>query len=125
MDRIEQIARICHEVNRVYCATIGDDSQKPWDGAEDWQRESAIDGVRYAINNPEATPRDQHEAWMLAKAAAGWKYGTVKDAATKEHPCMVSYLDLPLEQRLKDYLFRAIVDAFSTASAGEPVASAA
>jgi hypothetical protein len=34
MELTEQIARVAYEANRAYCRTIGDDSQKPWDEAE-------------------------------------------------------------------------------------------
>jgi len=27
----ERIAKVCHEVNRAYCAGIGDNSQVPWE----------------------------------------------------------------------------------------------
>lgn len=106
---IDFIARICHEVNRTWCELTGDYSQKPWDDAEDWQKQSTRDGVRYALEHPEATPEDQHVAWMQERAADGWKYGEVKDAEAKTHPCMVPYSDLPFEQRVKDHLFRAVV----------------
>ena len=52
-------ARICHEVNRAYCASIGDSSQVSWDEAEDWQRDSAVKGVLFAIENPDVTPKQQ------------------------------------------------------------------
>ncbi len=45
---IESIAKICHEANRAYCATIGDASQLPWEESPDWQRQSAINGVKFA-----------------------------------------------------------------------------
>jgi hypothetical protein len=109
---IEQIARVCHAANEVYCHSIGDHSQKPWDQAEDWQRQSAIKGVQFALANPEASPSALHESWLKEKEVDGWIYGPVKDVARKEHPCMVPYNDLPLEQRIKDYLFRAVVRAF-------------
>ena len=35
----------------------------------------------------------------------------VKDAERKEHPCCVPYDALPVEQKTKDYLFRAVVHA--------------
>ena len=54
----------------------------------------------------------QHEAWLSDKVREGWKLGPVKDATKKEHPCMVPYKDLPLEQRIKDHLFKAVVRAF-------------
>src|SRR5260221_10767750 len=83
---IELIARICHETNRAWCEAIGDHSQKPWDQAEDWQRESAIAGVKFALRNCLAPESAQHDAWMADKLRAGWRYGPVKDADKKEHP---------------------------------------
>jgi hypothetical protein len=107
------IARICHEANRVYCESIGDFTQREWDFAELWQRESAVKGVAFAQENPTAPASAQHDAWMADKVADGWVYGPVKNPATKEHPCIIPYDGLPLEQRRKDALFKAIVNALS------------
>ena len=107
----ENIARVCHEANRAWCAVNGDDSQKPWDQAEQWQRESAIAGVRFALANPDAPDSAQHDAWMNDKLRDGWIYGPVKDAAAQTHPCLVPFDQLPAEQQAKDRLFRAIVAA--------------
>jgi hypothetical protein len=109
---IEQIATICHETNLAYCQSIGDMSQQSWQRAEQWQRDSAIRGVQFALDNPDAPASAQHDAWLFDKVRDGWKFGPVKDSSKKEHPCMVSYSELPKEQRLKDHLFRAIVRAF-------------
>ena len=57
----------------------------------------------------------QHDAWLADKERDGWKYGAVKNPETKEHPCCVPYDQLPAEQRVKDYLFKAIVNAFKQA----------
>jgi len=107
----EQIACICHEANRAYCESIADDSQKPWDQAADWQRQSALRGVEFALANPGAPPSAQHDAWMADKIADDWTYGPVKDSGTRQHPCLVAYGELPIEQQTKDHLFRAIVHA--------------
>ena len=80
-----------------------------WCDAPSWQRESAIKGVEYTINNIDATPEDSHENWMKQKIEDGWVFGSVKDAKLKEHPCMVDYDKLPTEQRSKDYIYQAIV----------------
>ena len=112
---IEQVAKVCHATNRAYCKSIGDNSQKPWDEAEPWQRESAIKGVQFKIDNPNADLSAQHDAWTADKVATGWVYGPVKDADAKTHPCIVPYDLLPLEQRIKDYLFVAVVEAFRRA----------
>lgn len=108
---IEQIAKVCHEANRAYCESIGDASQKPWDDAADWQRDSAIKGVAFAIVNPDAPASAQHDSWLADKIAAGWVYGPTKSEETKEHPCVVPYDELPPEQQAKDYLFKSIVFA--------------
>ena len=115
MTRIEQIAQVCHGANLEYCRTIGDQSQRVWEEAEEWQRQSAIKGVEFALATPNAPASSQHDAWLAEKEKDGWKFGLVKDPAKKEHPCMVPYDKLPMEQRVKDYLFRAIVKAFARA----------
>ncbi len=108
---IKQVAKICHEVNRAYCQATGDLSQVAWEDAPDWQKESAINGVQFHFEN-EVTPEQSHQNWMAEKEAAGWKYGLVKDSVKKEHPCMVPYYELPVEQQIKDYLFQAICNCF-------------
>lgn len=105
----EAIARVCHEVNRAYCASLGDHSQPAWEDAPEWQRASAIAGVEFIQNNPTAPPSASHESWLKQKEADGWKYGPEKNAETKEHPCFVPYEQLPLAQRSKDYIFGAVV----------------
>ena len=119
-ERIEQIARLCHETNRAYCESIGDNSQPQWEDAPEWQRSSAIKGVEFHIahlsTGETPKPSASHDSWLEQKTKEGWKYAPVKDAAKKEHPCYVPYNELPVEQRLKDYLFAAIVQAFWTAA---------
>lgn len=105
----EQIAKVCHEVNRAYCASMGDMSQPSWEEAPEWQKISAIKGVNFHLSHPNAHPSDSHNEWLLEKRATGWKYGPVKDPEKKEHPCYMEYEDLPKEQRAKDFLFIAVV----------------
>jgi hypothetical protein len=111
MDKITEIARICHEVNRAYCASLGDDSQPSWENAEGWQRESAIAGVLAHIDT-EISPKESHSLWCTHKVNDGWSWGLVKDAAAKKHPCLVPYDLLPVTQRTKDYLFAGVVRCF-------------
>lgn len=105
----ENIAQVAHEINKAYCESIGDNSQPSWDEAPEWQRSSAINGVQFHMDNPEASPSASHESWLKQKEEEGWKYGPVKNPETKEHPCYVPYNELPVEQRSKDYLFKQIV----------------
>jgi RyR domain len=105
------IAKVCHEVNKAYCEALGDKSQPTWEEAPEWQRDSALCGVRLHLTNPDSQPEDSHVSWMRQKEADGWVYGPVKDPSKKEHPCMVPFDKLPQEQQAKDYLFRAVVHA--------------
>jgi hypothetical protein len=107
----EQIARLVHEANRVFCEYLGDTSQPIWDEAPDWQKASAIDGVRFHRNHPDADDSASHENWMKAKLADGWQYGPTKLPDQKQHPCMVPFNELPADQQFKDRLFRTLVHA--------------
>ena len=107
-----QIAEIAHETNRVYCEQIGDYSQPVWAYAPTWQQESAINGVIYHFNNPDATPAASHANWLAEKIANGWVYGEEKDEEKKTHPCIMAYEELPEAQRIKDSLFMGVVKAF-------------
>lgn len=107
-DLVTQAALVAHEVNRAYCQSIGDDSQLPWDAISPEIAESAIKGMEAILANPRITPEELHASWMAEKLANGWTYGEVKDAEAKTHPCLVSYEELPEEQRAKDKLFRAV-----------------
>lgn len=110
---ILRIARICHEANRGLCIAQGDNSQKPWDEAPQWQRDSAVKGVQFCVANPDAPPSANHDSWLEEKRRTGWKYGPAKDEAKKEHPCFVSYDALPPEQKVKDHVFKSICAALA------------
>jgi len=110
---IERIAMVCHEANRAWCHANGDVSQVPWADAADWQRKSAIAGVRYSLEHPNAPDSAQHDQWMADKLRDGWVYGPVKDAAAKIHPTLVPFAELPWEQHVKDKLFMAVVRALA------------
>lgn len=117
---LDGIARVCHEANRALQVITSDPSPSPgWDDAPDWQRVSAVAGVREALVG--ATAEQLHEAWCETKRTDGWVYGPVKDAEARTHPCLVSYAALPDEQRAKDAVFRAIVAAL-TAVEADPAA---
>ena len=108
---VTSIAKVCHEANRAWCSANGDDTQKSWEEAEAWQRQSAVNGVLFRSTNPSAGIDSQHNAWMADKIKDGWVYGEVKDSNKKTHPCIVPFNDLPNYQQKKDMLFTAIVDS--------------
>jgi hypothetical protein len=110
---IVEIARVTHEANRAWCEANGDTSQPAWGDAPEWQRNSAIAGVRFHLANPDAGPSASHDEWMRHKLAEGWTYGPEKKPDLKQHPCMVPFDQLPPQQQAKDRLFRAIVHALA------------
>lgn len=110
LEAFEDAARAAHGANRAYCITLGDDSQPIWDRAPQWQRDSAILGVKFVWYNG-VNPAAQHECWVKEKRRDGWVYGPEKDVIAKTHPCLVPYAELPAEQRVKDVIFGAVADA--------------
>lgn len=110
---VETIAKACHAANKGYCEALGDFSQPSWEDAPQWQKDSAIVGVKFHLSGDHG-PEASHNSWLAQKEAEGWVYGEVKDPVKKEHPCFVPYEQLPVEQKAKDYIFRSIVHAFKS-----------
>lgn len=122
-EQIEQVARVCHETIRAYSRTLGDTSLLGWENAPEYQKESSRSGVRTYFEQYAAgidpSPRAMHEAWLAERKAGGWKHGKTKNHETKEHPSFVPYEDLPIQERMKDYLFAAVCKAFCAAVSRE------
>jgi len=110
---INTVAKMCHEANKVWCELHRDFSQPAWEDAPEWQKESAINGVLFHRDNPDAGDDASHNNWMKEKVDAGWVYGEIKDpdATPPTHPCIVPFGELPHFQRKKDSIFRAICHA--------------
>lgn len=108
---IESAALTAHEMNRWYCATLGDDSQPLWADTPAEQREAVRAGVLAIWSKPEITPAESHQGWLNSKHDEGWSWGEEKDPLRKLHPCMVPYEQLPPEQKAKDAIFGAVVRA--------------
>jgi len=113
---IELIAKECHENNRTYCITLGDYSQLPWEDTNEQIKQSAIDGVKYKIENWEVSSEDMHNNWLTFKISDGWVYGDVKDIDKKTHPSMIPYYDLNTDEKEKDAIFIATVEQLYTKS---------
>jgi len=110
-EQIVNIAKVCHQANKAWCEANGDDSQKCWNHAEEWQKDAAIQGVLFTIHHPESGDDASHNDWMRKKLKDGWTYGEVKDSEKKTHPCLVPFKQLPEFQQKKDALICAIVKA--------------
>jgi len=125
---IEQAAKVAHETNRAWCEANGDISQPSWEDAPDWQKESAIAGMEFHMANPDASDSASHDSWSTQKVKDGWVWGEVKDPEAKPptHPCLVPFEELPIEQQIKDSLFRSVAHSIlnikPTVHSGLPVA---
>lgn len=115
---IDYVARICHEANAAYCRSIGDFSQPNWLAAPEWQKHSARNGVLFHLHNPNASAGASHSNWYDEKLKDGWSYGPDKDPENRRHPCMVPFDELPIEQQIKDHIFKAIVCGMMAAMGG-------
>lgn len=118
---VELAAKHAHEVNLLYCISLSDHSQRPWNETPEEIKESARIGARAVLNRETITPEEQHALWLKTKTEQGWKYGPVKDMDKKEHPCFVPYSELPAAMKIKDSLFReavlSVYEAFEEARA--------
>lgn len=47
----------------------------------------------------EAIAQNVHDVWAANRIAEGWSYGTQRDDVLKQTPCLVSYDQLPDEER--------------------------
>lgn len=104
------IAEVCHEANRVLQRQLGEVPNPMWSDCPEELQKSAVLGVKTCVEQ-DATPEELHEAWTVERRRNGWVYGEIKDPVAKTHPCLVPYAELPPQQRLKDHLFAAIVNA--------------
>jgi hypothetical protein len=109
--KIEEIAKVCFEANEALCEIIGDTSAKSWEEASEITKNSIIVGVKLYLTRPTSTPMDAHNAWLDYKRAEGWVWGEEKDEVKKTHPNLVTFDQLPLEQKAKDYLFISVVNS--------------
>lgn len=50
----------------------------------------------------EAMAKNVHENWAQERIKQGWKYGEKRDDKKKTHPCLISYEELPEEEKVYD-----------------------
>lgn len=105
MDQIEFIARLRHLAWCAYQLGAG----QPFNISPNQdQLDSLKQGVKFALENPNMTSKENHNNWMKMKASQGWVYGSIKNFKNKTHPDMVPYEDLPEVERAKDDMDRFI-----------------
>jgi hypothetical protein len=50
----------------------------------------------------EALSKNAHEIWARERILEGWNFGPTRNDQRKEHPCLISYEDLPESDRVYD-----------------------
>lgn len=106
MDKIELMARIAHA---GWCAfQMGAYQDYNVEPNTD-QLNSTKDAVRFYLENPNASPEENHENWLSMKTKQGWVYGEVKDFEKKTHPDMRPYDELPEVEKKKDTMNLAMM----------------
>jgi len=50
----------------------------------------------------EEMAKNVHDVWALNRINDGWTYGPVRDDATKKHPCLIPYEELPESEKEYD-----------------------
>lgn len=104
-----KIARICHEAHKALCNALGEFGIESWGRLSRPRRDVCIGSVEAMIASPKVTSEMSHQMWLDHMVSTGWKYGPEKNPDLKEHPCIVPFSELPIEQKKKDELFAAIV----------------
>lgn len=105
----EHRAWFVHEVMRLFAfANDAEIIPLDWDIMPPNMRNSMIQAVTEEINNPAPSSVISHERWMHARRSQGWTYGEKYDRVNKTHPNLTDYADLPLVERDKDDMFRAM-----------------
>jgi hypothetical protein len=69
--------------------------------AQDWDTGAGF--VRAKDIQPLA--RSEHELWRQAKQAQGWRLGPLRDRKARTHPDLISWEQLPEEERAKNVAF--------------------
>ncbi len=50
----------------------------------------------------EALSKNAHEIWARERMREGWTFGPTRNDQRKEHPCLISYEELPESERVVD-----------------------
>jgi hypothetical protein len=50
----------------------------------------------------EALSKNAHEIWARERMRDGWTFGPSRNDQRKEHPCLISYEDLPDSEKVYD-----------------------
>lgn len=100
---IEDIAGIVYEGSSAVAAANGLHRRiEPWKKASEDVRDALVARVKFAIENPHATPQMGHEERSADKVAKGWKRGAELSAEKRTDPSLCVWEDLPRAWRMQE-----------------------
>jgi len=108
---MERITKIIYEATRLE-AMWSNRSIIPeeWSKRDEAFKKQMIEVVgRHLARKKLPTPKEAHNSWMESYFKMGWKYGERRDPILKTHPDLVSYDELPKDERDKDAIFLAFI----------------
>lgn len=82
-----------------------------WEELNDFQKNNAVSAVKELLLERLHTPEEHHNLWLRPMIEQGWKQGEYS-LEDKTHPCVCSYEELPDSEKLKDYIWMHMVEAF-------------
>jgi hypothetical protein len=110
--KLRLIAEVAHNISEAYKAAIGEDLRGSFANQPEQYKFSVTVGVVNHLMNPKGVSSEEsHNLWMTHKLKDGWRYGSKIDDQEKTHPNLLPYSQLPESQRVKDYLFLAVVES--------------
>jgi hypothetical protein len=81
-----------------------------WEERDEKFRKQMIEVVKKYLSMKQLpTPEEAHNSWMKSYFEMGWKYGKERNPELKTHPDLISFYDLPKDERDKDAIFLALV----------------
>jgi hypothetical protein len=107
----EQIAKVCHEVNRAYCQALGDNSQPPWKNASALKKSNTLQAVRNYILSISAETEKSRASAEAQEIVESWVNGPEKypDLGVTTRLGV-----LPPELQAREDMFVAVVRAVLT-----------
>lgn len=108
VDKFKLAAIVAHELNDQLRAHFGQGpGLKQAESTSGKFIEEAIKDGEYPLN-PEAS----WKRWKEARKAQGWTFDPTYDKEKKKHPNLVeNYHSLPEDERIKDYVYWAAINA--------------
>lgn len=113
---LNRIAKVVYSSLKAYCETYGDFDRKDWEESSEEEKEFIFKRVDFHLRNLqdgiEFNPRVNYKNWLAEMSEAGWIYGEKTKPQTKEHPNITDYEKLSIHEKIKEYIFFGIVEAF-------------